>query len=194
MFTSVTGVSESEPRFYLYWPVDQQWQERVAGLFGADRPSHNPYPKTTAGKIMSNRHPQRLQNVDGDGACLPRTISLAIFGDEEHHQLLRDAVVDFILQGPLPGETAPRDEAFFQRMGKMRLQTTWMTTFEVTAFGHMLDTPIFSCVEQLKADGSPSGKFFWQRLPHETSTHNLANGRGIYIFNSKNHFQLVLNP
>ena len=190
----MTGVSECEPRFYLFWPVDLQWQERVAALFGSDIPTQNPYPNVTAGRIMPNCLPQQLQNVDGDGACLPQTISLAIFGDQEHHQLLRDAVVDFILQRPLPGETAARDAAFFTRMAKMRLLTTWMTTFEVTAFGHMLDTPIFSCVEQKKADGSPSGRFFWQRLPHETSTHNLANGRGIYIFNSQNHFQLVQIP
>ena len=144
---------------------------------------------------MQNRKPKKLRNVIGDGACLPRTISLAIFGVESHHQRLRDAVVEYILQEPLPGETAARDANFYQRMEKMRQRTEEMTTLEITTFAHLLDTPIFTCVECVSGIGRKKDKkYFWQRLPHEFNSHNIGNDRGIYIYNAESHFQLVLDP
>ena len=162
----VVGVSTAEPRSYFFRPVDEEWQATVAGLLGNEKPVRNFYTKRAQAELMEDRLPRKLKNNKGLGACLPRTLSLAIYGDGEHHQRLRDAVVDFILQGPLPGERKPRDNLFFQRMEEMRLTKTWMTCFEIEAYAFMLNTPIYSCVLDNRTIRSRHKKYYWQRLPH----------------------------
>ena len=106
---SVTGFSiDQHPRRYVFFPVDAAWQQRIAALFGDAKPTGNFYGETISAVEMNHHCSQKTKNVKGDGACLPRTLSLAIFGNERHHQKLRNAVVDWILEAPLPSETLPR--------------------------------------------------------------------------------------
>ena len=125
-------------------------------------------------------------NPKGDGACLPRAISLALYGHEGHHQKLRDLVVDFQEKNAVKPLTA----SFQRRMNKMRKKETYMETEEVEAFSQLLQTPIYSCVQQ---PGSRN-KFAWQRCPHETAADQVVQSRAIYIFNANSHFQLVTQP
>ena len=140
-------------------------------MFGEGEPIDNIYGETEDATPMQHRYPFRLKNVRGDGACLPRCFSLVIWGHQRNHQFLRDAVVDILLSGPLPGETEPRGPDFEAEMKEMRLRATHMTTREVEAFAF------------LWVSGGQR-KCYWQRLPHEGADMNVANGRGIYIFNA----------
>ena len=159
----------------------------VGGLFGRMKRTKCVYAETDAAVEMCHRRPSELLNPRGDGACLPRALSLAIYGHENNHQKLRDAVVDYMLKGPLPGETARRDKNFEREMAHMRLRTTYMKTAQVEAFAYLLNTPIYTCVEN-------RGRYFWQRLPHEAAPVNVTNSRAVYILNERVHFQLVLKP
>ena len=69
----------------------------------------------------------------------------------------------------------------------MRHYKKYMRTEEVEAFAYMLDTPIYTCVEN-------QGQYFWQRLPHPSSPSNVSCDRSIYLLNENVHFQLVLKP
>ena len=65
-----------------------------------------------------------------------------------------------------------------------------METEEVEAFSQLLQTPIYSCVQQ-----QGTNKIFaWQRCPHETAPDQVVQSRSIYIFNADLHFQLVIQP
>ena len=186
---SVTGVTiNPNPQCnFVFYPVDAGWQRRMAAYLGDEEPGTNVFGKCDVAQPLTHRRPITCRNPKGDGACLPRCLSLAIFGTETHHQFLRDAVVDFMLERPLPGETRKRDRSFLRQMALMRKSTTYMRTEQVEAFAYMLDTPIFSCVES-------RGKYFWQRLPHESMGVNVNNERGIYILCENVHFQLVIQP
>ena len=186
----MTGESIGESRCQSFFPIDVKWQEAAARIFGRAQPQVCHYATVDKPIKMPHRRPKRTKNPVGDGACFPRSISLAVFGHQRHHQKIRDQLVDFILKGPLPFETAVRDEAFYLYMKIMRERTEYMTTFEVEALSYMLQTPIYSCVLEQRTDGS-DGRFFWQRSPHESSPQQVVHDRGIYIQNSHDHFQLV---
>ena len=192
---TVMGVSvDPNPRKYFFLPVNEDWQRRVAGLFGRVKPKLNLYGEADTAIEMQHRCPPRdgLKNVYGDGACLPRVMSLVIYGEQKHHDRLRQAVVDFLLKGPLPGDSSPRDASFYERMTEMRKKKTWMTTQEIRGFAYLLDTPIFTCVHSKNREGRET--YFWQRVPHESLQENVRNTRGIYILNKQSHFQLITKP
>ena len=152
----VTGITAGEAPTHWFLPIDGEWQERVAGLFGNALPERNLFSNRSTPELMQNRHPLCLVNPEGDGACLPRALSLAIWGTQDNHQLLRDAVVDRMLEGPLPGDSRPQGEEFLQRMEQMRNYREYMGTEEIEAFAYLLQTPIFSCVKVECAKGSRS--------------------------------------
>ena len=184
------GVTVQPPRQHAFFPVDFEWQKRIAALFGRWRPSSCLYELIDAPVPMIHRRPRATVNTEGNGACGPRTFSLAIFGHQHNHQRIRNTLVEYILKGPIPGETLVRDAKFKKRMAKMKISDTWLTSHEIDALAYLLDTPIFSCVQRKHADGS-LGKFYWQRSPHEASPYQVQNDRGIYIQNANNHFELV---
>ena len=101
-------------------------------------------------------------------------------------------VVDRILEGPLPGETRPRDKAFYAKMEEMRNKETIMEQLQVDAISYILDTPIFTCVQFKLRNGEE--RVAWQRIPHEDSPFPVGNQRGIYLYNADIHFKLVLKP
>ena len=189
----MTGTSiDPNPRRYFFFPVNEEWRRKAAALFGRAEPGRNMYGEIGSSREMRHSYPKELIDVRGDGACLPRCISLAIYGNQRHHLMLRNAVVDFRLKGPMPGETTKRDATFLKRMKKMRMTRTWMETEEVEAFAYLLDTPIYTC-SQIKRRGKPD-EYCWQRSPHQSRLPNVGNERGIYILNANNHFQLITNP
>ena len=191
----MTGVSiNPNPRRYAFLPINRDWQERVAGLFGTRKPTQNLYAETDTALELLNQCPKRdgLKNVIGDGACLPRVISLAIYGVETYHHQLRQALVKFMLNGPVPGESSPRGAAFHARMREMKKRKTWMATEEVRGFAYMLDTPIFTLVQYKDRAGRVT--YSWQRVPHQSFRENVNNVRGIYILNANDHFQLIKKP
>ena len=187
---AVTGVIVQQPRQYGFFPVDPAWQKKAAGLFGRWRPSSCLYSSMDAPVPMVHRRPHHTVDTKGDGACGPRTFSLAVYGHQHNHQRIRDVLVAFILRGSIPGETLIRNTKFYNRMKKMKKSDTWFTSHEIDALAFLLDTPIYSCVEKKNADDS-LGPFYWQRSPHQSSPYQVQNDRGIYILNANNHFQLV---
>ena len=181
-----------EARRYVFFPIDAEWQKRIASSLGSMKPVACLYGLISEGMEMLHRQPIDTEPNAAGGACLPRTISQAIYGHEDCHEQLRNAVVDFILRTRLPSETERRNRAFYKRMAEMRKTSKWMTSFEIEAFSYLLETPIYSCVKAVRADGNVT--FSWQRTPHPSSKKQVKNSRGIYIVNADYHFELVIEP
>ena len=132
---------------YHFLPINAERQRRVAVLLGTVMPAHCWYAETELASQLHHQYPTSVKDVRGDGACLLRVLSMAIYGNEsQHHSLhrLQQAVVDFMLKGPLPNEGSLRNAAFYKQMTAMRLRKTWMTTEEVRGFAYLLDTPIYT--------------------------------------------------
>ena len=218
MLLSVTGYSVGPERRHIFWPIDEAWQIHVASTLGRLKPTSCLYAHVIDGFEMPNQNPRQTIDNTGRGACLAKTISMAIYGHERRHQYLRNAVVDFILKTPLPSEITPRDQAFYKRMANMRISTTWMTSDEIEGkqfsvnkykggtaflvfhkiislhqgFAYLLDTPIFVCVYMRRTNGGNS--FHWERTPHPLAPRQVTNKRGIYIISGGGHFKLVVHP
>ena len=188
---SEIGVGPDEAlQQYHFLPVNAEWQRRVAGLLGTVMPTRCCYAETEMASQLHHQYPTSVKDVRGNGACLPRVLSMAIYGNENQHHRLRQAVVDFMLKGPLPEESSQRNAAFYKRMTAMRLRKTWMTTEEVRGFAYLLDTPIFTLVHNKNTNGRDC--YYWQRIPHHLTKENVNNVRGIFILNAHNHFQLIM--
>ena len=196
----------------------------VASTLGRSKPTTCLYAHVGDSFEMPNRNPSQTIDNTGRGACLAKTISMAIYGHELRHQQLRNAVVDFILKTPLPSEIAPRDEAFYKRMANMRKSTTWMTSDEIE--GKQILTIILSVIRYtgnasaflilqniLSLDqgfayllDTPifvcvymrrldgTNSFHWERTPHPQAARQVTNSRGVYIISGGGHFKLVVHP
>ena len=101
--------------------------------------------------------------------------------------------MDYLVANKIDGEGA-RGEDFLQDMENMRMDGTWMTDREIYALAYLLDTPIYSCVQQRhRNDRDARPSFAWQRQPHQQRK-PVGNKRAIYILNAYDHFQLVTKP
>ena len=178
---------------FTFRPFTKEYQTKVAARIGRKRPKQNLYSEDhpESESFLINRYPLELCDAEGDGACLPRCISLAVFGTEKYHQMLRNKVVDFLIHHHLPCEPEIRGNDFQSKMKEMRKRKTNMTTREVEGFAFLLDCPIYTCVQ---AQYRGKTYFAWQRLPHEASTVQVGGTRGIYLLNADVHFQLVMQP
>ena len=110
---------------YHFLPINAERQRRVAILLGTVMPAHCWYAETELASKLHHQYPTSVKDVRGDGACLLRVLSMAIYGNESQHHRLRQAVVDFILKGPLPEKGSQRNATFYKRMAAMRLRKTW---------------------------------------------------------------------
>ena len=94
--------------------------------------------------------PSCLINVEGDGNCIFRCISLALHGTQEKHSEIRAAIV----------ETMSKDEAFYgqridgdikNHLSCMSKDRTWATEAEIFAASEFLDRDIMVYDQRLKS-------------------------------------------
>ena len=91
-------------------------------------PDGNHYSSSELQEKLPNREPITLLNPEGDGNCLPRALSNAVYGTEDYHKLLRNAVCNFIMSNFLPSESSPRDNKFHKELAKLRRDKVWIGT------------------------------------------------------------------
>ena len=80
-------------------------------------------------KVTKSRTSYRTP--EGDGNCLPRALSIVVYGTEDCYKVLRNAVCNFILSNVLPSESSPRDNKFYIELAKLWRDKVWMGTREV---------------------------------------------------------------
>ena len=135
-------------------------------MMGGEEPTSFCYEETELAVAMQHKKPTKMINVKGDAACLPRAISLALYGHEGHHQKLRDLNVEF-QENNAP---KPLTTTFKRRMSRMRKRETFMETEEVEAFSQLLQTPIYSC-NKAQTKFLPGNDAHMKRLPTKSYSH-----------------------
>ena len=158
--------------------MSKAWQIETSRLLGLSPPTTFIWENTQR-QELPQRKPRVLRDVGGDGNCLPRAISVAVNGSESGHSELRSRVTNLLKsRGEDENETARQAQP-----------GEWMTDRALEGFALLLDTPIYSCVEDIP------GKWSYHRHPHPGGEHVSGEG-GIYIANiPKNmHFQIVKAP
>ena len=160
----------------MFAPVSPQWQDETAGLLNLPQPTAHVWQNAST-QPLPRRKPRRLRDVLGDGNCLPRSISVAITGNEDAYAELRKRVTTFLAARGV-------DAA---EMEKMAEDGKWMTDREIEGFALLLGVPIYSIVKGLNRSWT------YHRYPHPNGEHVREEG-AIYIANipTNKHFQVVL--
>ena len=81
---------------FRFNPVNEEWQRNLCAIMGlqfvAASGLHMGGPEVTLTR------PCTTHSIKGDGNCLFRTLSFIITGSEEHHTLVREAILHHMLQ------------------------------------------------------------------------------------------------
>ena len=98
---------------------------------------------------LFDRH---LFPVLGDGNCLFRCFSYAVYGTEEQHYKIRLLLVDFMLLNSSLFTAACHPATVEDHTIQMRHNYVWGTHAEILAFAAFFQVPVYTVVE--KADGT----------------------------------------
>lgn len=133
-------------------------------------------------------------NVDGDGNCYFRCISLALFGHETYHKDVRNRVVNFMIEhGSVFANLLPRGTHFFDHIMRMLStsgeRSSWATEIEIFATATLLQCPIYVWCKY-------GQEMRWVRYQPRFVIPNYGPGHSyITIINIENiHFMLAVPP
>ena len=101
-------------------------------------------------------HNRKLQPILGDGNCLFRALSYLLFGSEEHHQQVRQTLVEFtvINRTVLSNYCLTSIE---DHTAHMKYDTVWGTDLEIRAAAAYLRLPIYVCTQR-----SQNLQYYWE--------------------------------
>ena len=133
--------------------------------------------------------PCTTHSIKGDGNCLFCTLSFIITGSEEHHTLVLEAILHYMLQIAhfmLSHHISVHSSVFeYIQHTCMDQDGTWVTDIEILTLAHLLNTCIFVyTTEQCN----------WWRYGPQTVDRALnvdVTSMSMYIRNSSQHFDVV---
>jgi len=104
--------------------------------------------------------------VEGDGNCMFRTISLALYGSQDHHGVVREAVILMIAMFPhifFEMAELEEDQSFQDYLATMLIDGEYANTVESAAaqmlYGYSQETLMLSRTSESWAPASPGGGF-----------------------------------
>ena len=91
-----------------------------------------------------------MKQIGGDGNCFFRTISYLLLGIEDKHDIIRDSIVEYImnpdnlakLRSYIPQEFSTGHE--YVEATQMNLPTTWVTEVELFACAQLSGRMLFA--------------------------------------------------
>ncbi|XP_061169173.1 uncharacterized protein LOC133178496 [Saccostrea echinata] len=141
-----------------------------------------------AESLMDMGAPTQFKDIAKDGNCFFRAISFCLTNSEDHHQSIRNAVCQHLLQYETWFQKFMRCEAESVRAyllrSKMSQEGIWATELEIFAVSDMLNVDIFtySDMKWLQFNGNK------QDVGSEKQK------EGIYLYhNQQNHYDVVLD-
>jgi len=177
---------ESEPAnsTNLFNPVDSSWQRNVCYELGLPLFKKTKYKTVCLG--LSDCKPTKLYTVKGDGNCFFRCLSYMVTGDEDHHTVMRQWVVNTTEEKHIYGDKPSVGQ--YLTTSKMELDRTWSTEVEIFAAADALDCDIYI---YSKTNGSGQ----WLRHPAGGINAPVCRYRkAIYLNNEYNsHYDVVLS-
>ncbi|XP_061185136.1 uncharacterized protein LOC133193183 [Saccostrea echinata] len=131
--------------------------------------------------------PSQCKEIEQDGNCFFRAISFSLTNSENHHQHVREAVCQHLLQHETKFQQYMRSEGSLRQYllsSKMTKEGTWATELEISAMSDMLSADIFTYSDMK-----------WLQFSRERPFHELLEQEGaIYLYHRhQNHYDVVLN-
>jgi len=131
--------------------------------------------------------PSTIQNVQADGNCFFRAVSLELTGAEESHHKIRESVVDFMKDKSAFEGYVGRPIADYLNESKMKEDRTWATDIEIVATATFLQSIVY-------VYGTYDDETKWlKHSPLFRDETIKMFGQCLYIVNAHNHFKRVVD-
>ena len=123
------------------------------------------------GNFTRKSKPDWIKRIKGDGNCFFRALSFVFTGEEDQHNVIRKKICDYIAVSEK------------RNVEKMRQNKVWGTTTEIMAASNLFKISLF-----IYSDFAMS-KTWHIYKPRRLEKTDLC----VYLVNSGNHFDVVLN-
>ncbi|BES96986.1 Hypothetical protein NTJ_09799 [Nesidiocoris tenuis] len=160
-----------------FYPIDSNWQREMCAKFGLKLKKELDFQCPHAIPALD---PLEIHDIAGDGNCYFRCLSYLMTGRDTCYRVLRQKLVNFMKSNEklVEGLGGPN---YLARSG-MWVDGTWPTEVEIYASACMLDTDIYTYVDDKWLMFSSKGKL--------TITDTIQ--RSIYLCNHENvHYDIV---
>ncbi|CAH8566191.1 unnamed protein product [Dicrocoelium dendriticum] len=124
-------------------------------------------------KLLLEKRGWRIVKVKADGACLFRSVAHQIFGDEEHHEVVRKQVVDYMLENREHFSPYVTEE-FDHYINRKRASTCYGNHIEIQAIAELYNRPVeiyHDSVEPINVFHAEYSKEFPIRLSYHGRVH-----------------------
>merc|ERR1719447_37172 len=91
---------------------------------------------------LQTRRNLDIVRIQGDGNCFFRSIAHQVYGDEAHHRVIRNKIVDYIVAQQEFFSNYISDMSFSRYCQQMRTLGTWGGNIEIQAASEMYQRPI----------------------------------------------------
>ncbi|XP_071948934.1 uncharacterized protein [Antedon mediterranea] len=188
---SVDRLSERNDKYFRFLPVHLKDKIKLCEQFKIENSvvSCSPNLIENETKNMYIGKPTHITKIMGDGNCFYRCVAYLISGTQINHLVLRQAIVNHLLQTNdtfkstlQEGYGSVREYVFKQRVMN---SGTWACDIEISAMANMLDFDIYTYNDQGK---------YWQIFSARKPgfCNKVTTERGIYIlYTGGNHFDAV---
>lgn len=181
----VTVTGSEEKCNFTFSPTQSRWRVYHSHRFSLAKPRRmEKRTKTTYLGI-----PTQVENVDGDGNCFFRTISIELGGTQTNHGSIREAVVRFMAD---PSHHAAftsytgRPTTEYINETSMNASGTWATDTEIVATATLLQTSVYVFSTYVSTRK-------WLRYDPLFTVDNVKSfEEGIYLTNLNEHFNRVI--
>ncbi|CAL8071826.1 unnamed protein product [Calicophoron daubneyi] len=129
--------------------------------------------ETNLEKLLMEKKGWKIVQVKADGACLFRSVSHQIFGDEEKHSLVRSQVVDYMLKNKEHFSPYITEE-FDHYISRKRDPTCYGNHVEIQAIAELYNRPVeiyHDSVEPINVFHADYSKEFPIRLSYHGRVH-----------------------
>ncbi|KAF5400873.1 OTU domain-containing protein 5-A [Paragonimus heterotremus] len=129
--------------------------------------------ETNLEKLLMEKKGWKIVIVQADGACLFRSVSHQIFGDEEKHDVVRKQVVDYMLQNREHFSPYVTEE-FDHYIDRKRSATCYGNHIEIQAIAELYNRPVeiyHDSVEPINVFHAEYSKEFPIRLSYHGRVH-----------------------
>ncbi|TGZ66982.1 hypothetical protein CRM22_005050 [Opisthorchis felineus] len=128
---------------------------------------------TNLEKLLVEKKGWKIIKVQADGACLFRSVSHQIFGDEEKHDVVRNQVIDYMLKNK-EHFSAYVTEDFEHYINRKRDITCYGNHIEIQAIAELYNRPVeiyYDSVEPINVFHAEYSKEFPIRLSYHGRVH-----------------------
>ncbi|XP_065320380.1 uncharacterized protein LOC135928003 [Gordionus sp. m RMFG-2023] len=139
--TSFKKIQSTQDPIFIFQPTTSEWKKYHSEILGLTLNA----PQNSQNLTSTNLgDPDKVDQVLGDGNCLFRCISKEISNNEEYHEMIRMAIISFMMQHSnyFSGFIGIKTTDYIVK-NKMGCSGTWATDVEIACVSTLLQTRVF---------------------------------------------------